>query len=101
MIRRNIITMKIIDNYDNDGKKIFANLPDEIPNEKLNREKAMKIHSQTLERLNERGGMSILEIIMNLSEFGMTELFQKYGYNYKPKQKDADELMRLLSARPK
>ena len=90
-----------MDNHDNGGKKIFANLPDEVPNEKLNREKAKKIHSQTLERLNERGGMSILEMIMNLSDWGMTELFQKYGYNYKPTQKDADELLRLLAATPK
>ena len=89
--------MKIIDNWDNNGAKRFVNLPDEIPDEKLDRAKAIEIHSQTLERLNERGGMSILELIMNLSEWGMGELFKRYGYNYTPKQKDADELMELLN----
>lgn len=87
--------MRILDNYKY-GKKVFANLPDEFPNEKLNREKAMKIHSQTLERLNERGGMGIMEIIMNLSEWGMDELYRRYGYNYTPTQRDANELMQLI-----
>lgn len=91
--------MKILDNH-NSGRKIFDNLPNEIPNEKLNREKAYKIHGQTLERLNERGGMSILELIMNLSDWGMKELFEKYGYNYKPIQKDANELENLLTQKP-
>ena len=88
--------MKIIDNYYR-GKKLFENLPDEIPNEKLNSDKAWKIHSQTLERLNNRGGMSILELTMNLSDWGMKELFEKYGYNYVPTQKDADNLEILIA----
>lgn len=48
--------------------KHLNNVPTEFPSNLLDRELATKIHSQTLERLDERGGMSISEILSNISK---------------------------------
>lgn len=84
-------------NIDKHGNKIYAELPDSIPNELLNEDWAKYIHDQTLKRLNERGGLSIMEIIMNLKRWRLDHLINTYGYNYKATKKDADELLLLLN----
>lgn len=89
--------MRIQDNIDQRGNKIYQELPDAIPNELLNEDWAKYIHNQTLERLNERGGLGIMELIMNLKRWRLDYLIEKYGYNYKPTKKDADELLELLN----
>lgn len=88
--------MRILDNIDRSGNKIYKDLPDAIPNDILNKEWADKIHGQSLERLNERGGLSVIELIMNLKRLTMSDMYRIYGYNYKPTKKDADELLELL-----
>lgn len=89
--------MKIMDKKDWRGTVLFPELPDEFPDALLSEDWAKKIHGQTLKRLNERGGMSVTELLMNLNKWTMSEFFAKYGYNYKPKQSDADELMKRLT----
>lgn len=44
----------------------YPDCPKSVPFELLNEEQAMKNHSQTLDRLNERGGMSPIEIVANV-----------------------------------
>jgi hypothetical protein len=58
--------MKIIDNQNLHNKKVFPELPDDFPDELLSEEWALRIHGQTLKRLNERGGLSVHELLMNL-----------------------------------
>lgn len=41
--------------------------PEEFPFELLNEQRAKDFHGQTLKRLKERGGLSVLEIIYNIS----------------------------------
>jgi len=72
-------------------------LPDEIPNEKLNEDWAIRVHSQTLKRLNERGGMTVTELLMNLRGMTLHDYFMKYGYNYVTTESDAKELLTLLT----
>lgn len=90
--------MKIIDNWDYVHKrKIFPELPDEIPNEKLSEDWANRIHGQTLERLNERGGLSIAELIMNLKRQPHSEYIAgRRLKNHETTQADATELLTLL-----
>jgi hypothetical protein len=88
--------MQIMNNTDYSGKKIFPELPDDVPNELLNEDWANKIHLQTLKRLQEMGGLSIIEMIMNLSKITSSKFFETYGYNYKPTTEDAKELLRLI-----
>lgn len=82
--------MKIVDNS-------FSNLPDEFPDDLIDREWCINIHDQTPERLNERGGMDIMELLMNQKRMRLKELIDKYGFNYEPTQKEADELSNFLS----
>lgn len=91
--------MKIMDNYKNDGSKIFDNLPYSIPNEMLNEDWAEKIHSQTLKRLDERGGMSIRELIINIKRMPTSE-YRKFFDNSETTKADADELIKLLPCEP-
>jgi hypothetical protein len=72
------------------SKKKFGNeLPDEVPNEMLNQDWAMKIHSQTLERLNERGGLTVLEILINIKKIGWP--------NRSDTKEDVIELKKLIA----
>lgn len=90
--------MKIMDNHDYRTKnKKFPELPDDFPNELLSEDWADKVHGQTLKRLNERGGMSITELLMNLKRIGLGEQINKRGYNYEPTQEDVNELMSFLN----
>jgi hypothetical protein len=54
---------KILKNYDDKR----PNLPTVFPWHLLNEENAKRFHSQTLERLNERGGLSMEEIYCNIT----------------------------------
>jgi hypothetical protein len=88
--------MRIMDNYKM-GTKVFSFLPDEFPDELLSRDWAYHIHGQTLERLSERGGMSIMELLMNLKKIGLQELISTYGYNYVPTEENARDLAAYIS----
>jgi len=55
--------MKVMDDY---GK--LKNCPKEISDDLLDEDWAQRIHSQTLKRLNERGGLSPLEIYINVNK---------------------------------
>lgn len=85
--------MRVMRQY---GDPVFPDLPKEVDDNILSQEWSQKIHSQTLERLNERGGMSVIELIMNLRKMRLQDLINKYGYNYKTQQKDVDELLQLI-----
>lgn len=47
-------------------KKEAYNLPDFIPNELLNEERAIKSYGQCLDAIDKRGGMRIDEIVCNI-----------------------------------
>ena len=68
--------------------KSLTNVPKEVPTTLLNEEFALNNHSQTLERLNERGGMGILEILDNIHR-------RKLSYRNET-QNDVDELNRII-----
>ena len=57
----------------------YPNCPKEVPNSLLNEENAQRIHSQSLKRLNERGGMCPLEIIANIERKSYRQIFD--GHN--------------------
>jgi hypothetical protein len=88
--------MRIAGNHDNYGKKIYPELPDSISNELLDEQWAEHIHSQTLKRLNERGGLCISELLMNLKRMTLKEYFNIYDKR-KENQDDAKELLLLLN----
>lgn len=46
----------------------LTNYPNSIPWDMLNEKRAQSNHSQTLQRLNERGGMCVSEILHNLND---------------------------------
>lgn len=50
---------------DRRNKKLL-NVPDSIPFAMLNERMAQWNHSQTLDRLNERGGLCVLEMLNNI-----------------------------------
>ena len=75
----------------------FSNLPDEFPDNLIDRDWCFYIHDQSPEKLNSRGGMTIMELLMNKKRMKLSELINKYGYNYEPTQKEADELAILLA----
>jgi hypothetical protein len=52
---------------DRNNKKLL-NVPDSVPYEILNEEWAQRNHSQTLTRLNERGGLCVLEMLNNIDK---------------------------------
>jgi hypothetical protein len=47
--------------------KQINNYPDFVPDEMLSEEQAFENHGQTLSGLNERGGMSVPEILFNIN----------------------------------
>ena len=68
----------------------LINVPKEVPDTILTEEWAQRNHGQTLKRLNERGGMGILEMLDNI---------HKRGLSYrKETQKDVDELNELIKS---
>ena len=71
--------------------KSLTNVPKKVSFGLLNEEFALNNHSQTLERLNERGGMGILEILDNIHK-------RKLSYRNET-QKDVDELNNIINAK--
>lgn len=64
--------MKVLLNSD-DLKK-FPNCPKSFPMELFNEDQALKIHGQSLKRLNERGGLHPKEMLCNLLKVDYKEL---------------------------
>jgi hypothetical protein len=48
--------------------KEYPNCPSEFPDELLNNDWSLRIHGQTLQRMNERGGMNPMELIVNIEK---------------------------------
>lgn len=71
--------MKIM--YDHKYRDYERGYPTEYPTELLNEDWADKIHGQTLERLNERGGLCPEEIYTNIHRLPFKELL-KLDYHY-------------------
>lgn len=68
--------MKIADNYSKFGNKMYHELPDDFPDKLMNEDWAQRIHSQSLKRLNERGGMGMNEIIGNIKKLSHNEIME-------------------------
>ena len=64
--------MKILMNYEE--RKQYPDCPEAVPDSFLNEKHALKIHSQTLKHLNERGGMGPSEIIGNIDKKSFHEI---------------------------
>lgn len=92
--------MRILDNFDKYGKKIFPELPDNFPNELLDEDWAQRIHSQSLDTLNSRGGLGITELLMNLKKIKFNDYIKTFGYNHKTTQVHVNELMTFLKSNP-
>jgi len=69
--------------------KDLVNVPKSIPMDLLNEEQAQINHGQSLDRLNQRGGMGILEILDNIYK-------RRISYR-KETQSDIDALNTLLT----
>lgn len=82
--------MRILWSYKEQSK--FKDAPTSIPNELLNEDWAQKIHSQTLQRLNERGGMGVNEIMINIKRLSYQD------YNTLDTQKSIDEINALIKS---
>lgn len=78
-------TMRVLGLYDYTR---FKNVPTHVPISIMNEEQAQKNHNQSLSRLNQRGGMGILEILDNIRK-------RKLTYR-KETQADIDELNHLI-----
>lgn len=82
---RKIKMFKVLIGYD---KKDLKNMPVEIPWAMLNEEQARFNHSQTLTRLNERGGMCVTEILANI--------YKQSKRDWTVTQETVDELNKLV-----
>lgn len=76
---------KVLIGYDKNGLK---DMPLEIPWAMLNEDQAIKNHTQTLTRLNERGGMCVTEILANI--------YRQYNRDWTVTQDTVDELNKLV-----
>jgi hypothetical protein len=54
-------------------RKVYPNLPNEFPDSWFNEEWAQQVHSQTLKRLNERGGLCPQEMVCNIEHLNNDE----------------------------
>ena len=80
--------MKVLFNYKEE--KLFQDFPKSFPDEIFNEDWAQKIHGQTLKRLNERGGLGIIEMIVNIKKLPYSA-FKNYDIN-----KAVEELIEIL-----
>lgn len=55
--------------------------PENVPTEWLNEEWAQRIHGQSLARLDERGGMSICEILANIERHNWHPVANAVAFN--------------------
>jgi hypothetical protein len=56
--------------------KNYPDFPQEFPDSWFNEEWAWKIHGQTLQHLNQRGGLGPEEMIMNIERLSLKECRQ-------------------------
>lgn len=68
----------------------LKNYPNDMPWNLLNEDRAKKNHSQTLSRLNERGGMCVSEILHNLKD-------EPLSFSVHENQGMVDELNHIIS----
>ena len=59
--------------FDDRERKGYPNIPDEFPDSWFNEEWAQQVHSQTLKRLNERGGLCPQEMVCNMEKLNRDE----------------------------
>lgn len=81
--------MKVMVEYHISTNK-FPDCPKEIPMRLLSEEWAKNNHGQTLDRLNQRGGMGVMEVLDNLKRQKLTLGFKEVTQEY------VDELKRLI-----
>jgi hypothetical protein len=70
--------MKVLFNFKEE--KLYSDFPKSLPDDLFNEEWAQKIHGQTLKRLNERGGLGIIEMIVNIKKLPYC-VFKNYDVN--------------------
>jgi len=89
---KNIVRIKIIETMKMHSSclcdKTLKNVPEEIPMQLLNEEQAQNNHRQTLQRLNERGGLGVLEMLDNIHKRRLTSRTET--------QADVDELNNII-----
>jgi len=68
--------MKILLDYQE--RKAFPECPNYIPDILLNEDMAECNHGQTLNRLNERGGLGPEEIMANIHRLKLPDTYKKY-----------------------
>ncbi len=66
-------TMRVLCNFFNHPES-----PRVVPMDMLNEARALKNHDYTLDVLNERGGLSPMEIVANIEDVSFIELGQKH-----------------------
>ncbi len=86
-MKEEIKMFKVLRGYD---KSELKSLPSFIPWDMLNEEQAQRNHSQTLNRLNERGGLCVTEILANIHH--------QRDRNWTVTQQTVDELNGLIEA---
>jgi hypothetical protein len=59
-------------------ERYLKNCPKCVPMSMLSEDWAYHNHRQTLTRLAERGGLSVVEMLANLDRIGLREAFSKY-----------------------
>lgn len=73
--------------------------PETFPNELLDEGWTDKIHSQTLKRLNERGGLSPMEIMMNVNKWTFQEGMKQWELHGKSELPFMKMVLDLLKQR--
>lgn len=66
--------MQILWDYKDVREGYSKMLPAEIPDSLLNEDHAKHVHGQTLKRLNERGGMGVEEIVLNIKRLSYSDI---------------------------
>lgn len=61
-----------------EDRRIFPDCPVQVPMSILSEDWAMCVHSQSLKRLNERGGLGAREILINMDRLNPREGFEKW-----------------------
>lgn len=68
--------MKVL--LDNKERKQFPDFPEELPDELFNEDWAQKVHLQSLKRLNERGGLSPIEMLVNIRKLSLQIIYREF-----------------------
>jgi len=73
-----------------ESRRFHKNCPKSVPMSLLNEEWAQKNHGQTLKRLNERGGMGVMEILDNIHK-------RRSSFGTRETEAHLDELLKILN----